>query len=304
MQSVRRRAVRVARVGVLALLVSVGLGLLAPVAPAAADIGTIRIASKNLTGAEVLSQLYGQALAAQGAQVTFEPDVGPTETTFQQLREGAFDAYGEYQGTLLEFLGGTPTSDTERTHAALARRLEPLGLVVSEAAPAVDVNGFYVMRDTARKYKLTTVSQLAKVAPKLVFGGPPECLDRPLCLGSKSEGLYRLRFKAIRKLDTGGPESRAALVSGNVDVAILFTGSSEIPKGAVLLRDDRGLQPADNPVLVLRREAATPEVLDVVDAVSAKVTTAAYRKMSLDVSVRHRDPADVAATFLAANDLP
>ena len=56
--------------------------------------------------------------------------------------------------------------------------------------------------------------------------------------------------------------------------------------------------------MVLRKDAATPEVLDVVDAVSAKITTAAYRKMSLDVSVKHHDPADVAATFLAANNLP
>jgi glycine betaine/choline ABC-type transport system substrate-binding protein len=45
-------------------------------------------------------------------------------------------------------------------------------------------------------------------------------------------------------------------------------------------------------------------VLRVVDAVSAKVTTATYRKMSLEVSVLNRDPADVAATFLAANNLP
>jgi osmoprotectant transport system substrate-binding protein len=302
MQTVRRRAVRVAVSCVVAL--GVALGAVAPLSTAAAAIAPMRIGSKNLTGAEVLSQLYGQALAAEGAQITFEPDVGPTETTFEQLRNGSFDAYGEYQGTLLEYLGGTPTSDARRTHAALARRLEPLGLVVSEAAPAVDVNGFYVMRGTARKYRLTTVSDLVKVAPKLVFGGPPECLDRPLCLGSKSEELYGLRFESVRKLDTGGPETKDALVSGDVDVAILFTGSSVIPKGAVLLRDDRGLQPADNPVLVLRKEAATPEVLDVVDAVSAQVTTPAYRKMSLDVSVRHRDPADVAATFLAANDLP
>jgi osmoprotectant transport system substrate-binding protein len=302
MQSGKQRAVRVAVVGACALVATVA-GVV-PAGPAPAGVDTMRIASKNLTGAEVLSQLYGQALAAEGAQVRFDPGVGPTEIAFEQLRNGAFDAYGEYQGTLLEYLGGTPTSNTERTHAALARRLEPMGLVVSEAAPAVDVNGFYVMRSTARKYKLTTVSDLAKVSRKLVFGGPPECLDRPLCLGRKSEDLYSLRFERIRKLDTGGPETREALLSGDVDVAVLFTGSSDIPRGAVLLRDDRGLQPADNPVLVIRKEAATPDVLRVVDAVSSKVTTAAYRKMSLEVSVLNRDPADVAATFLAANNLP
>src|SRR5438128_1827458 len=71
--------------------------------PAGAAIGTVRIASKNFAGAEVLSQLYGQALAAKGAQVVFQPDVGPTETTFERLRQGDFDAYSDYQGTLLDY---------------------------------------------------------------------------------------------------------------------------------------------------------------------------------------------------------
>ena len=272
--------------------------------PVGADIGTMRIASKNFAGAEVLSQLYGQALAAKGAQITFQPDVGPTETTFAALAQGTFDAYGEFQGTLLEFLGGRPSNDSRRTHERLEDRLRPMGLIVSEAAPAIDVNGFYVTRATARKYKLTTLSDLVKVAPKLRFGGPPECESRPLCLGSSEQDVYGLDFKTVKKLDTGGPLTRKALTSGTIDVALLFTGSSVIPRDVVLLRDDNGLQPSENPVLVLRREAATPDVLSVVDAVSAQVTTIAYRNMSLEVSVRHHDPADVAATFLVQHNLP
>ena len=100
------------------------------------------------------------------------------------------------------------------------------------------------------------------------------------------------------------PETRNALKEGRIDVGILFTASSVIPKGAVLLRDDKGLQPADSPVMVLQKAAATPEVLAVIDAVSAEITTTAYRKMCLEVSVNHHDPADVAATFLAQNNLP
>jgi len=111
-------------------------------APAGGAIGAVRIASKNFAGAEVLSQLYAQALAAKGAQVQFQPDVGPTETTFQKLGQGEFDAYGDYQGTLLEYLGGRPSNDSARTHAALEEKLRPLRLTVSNPAPAVDVNGF------------------------------------------------------------------------------------------------------------------------------------------------------------------
>jgi osmoprotectant transport system substrate-binding protein len=273
--------------------------------PVGADIGTMRIASKNFSGAEVLSQLYGQALAAKGAQITFQPDIGPTEDTFAALAQGTFDAYGDYQGTLLEFLGGRPSNDSRKTHQRLEDRLRPMGLVVSEPAPAVDVNGFYVTRATARKYKLTTMSDLAKVAPKLVFGGPKECETRPLCLGSAAQDVYGLDFKKVTVLDPpGGQTTGKALTSKQIDVALLFTGSSVIPRDAVLLRDDKGLQPSENPVLVIRRESATPDVLSVVDAVSAQVTTAAYRTMSLEVSVRHHDPADVAATFLAQNNLP
>ena len=81
-------------------------------------------------------------------------------------------------------------------------------------------------------------------------------------------------------------------------MALLFTGSSIIPKNAVLLTDDKGLQPADNPVFLMRKDVATAKALKIANAVSAKLTTAAYNKMSLDISEKKEDPADVAAAFV------
>jgi osmoprotectant transport system substrate-binding protein len=170
--------------------------------------------------------------------------------------------------------------------------------VASKPAPAVDVNGFYVTKQTAKKYNLTKVSDLTKVAPKLTFGGPAECEQRPLCLGDTSQKLYDLKFKDVRKLDPGGPITVQALENGDIDVALLFTGSSVIPKDAVLLVDDKHLQPADSPVLLIRKGKATPATLKVADAVSAKLTTAAYNKMSLDISDKKEDPSDAAKAFL------
>jgi glycine betaine/choline ABC-type transport system substrate-binding protein len=72
----------------------------------------------------------------------------------------------------------------------------------------------------------------------------------------------------------------------------------------VLLGDDKGLQPADNPVLLVRDPVATAETLRVVDAVSAKITTAVYNRMSRAVTVGGQDPTEVAARFLADNQLP
>jgi osmoprotectant transport system substrate-binding protein len=305
-QSVTSRAIRAVFVGLLVLVVTAVVPLPAAVAvpDTRADIGAVRIGSKNFSGADVLSQVFGQALAAQGGQIAFQPDVGPTEEAFARLQAGEFDGYGEYQGTLLEFLGGSPTASSRKTHDDLQSRLRERGLVASDPAPAVDANGFYVSRKTASKYGLTSVSDLKKPAPKLVIGAPPECLTRPLCLGPAEQKKYGLEFKKVMSLDAGGPKTRRALTNGTVDVAVLFTGSSVIPSNAVLLRDDKGLQPADNPVMILRDEAATPEILAVINAVAGEITTSAYREMALDVSVRHRDPADVAATFLAERNLP
>jgi osmoprotectant transport system substrate-binding protein len=258
--------------------------------------GSLTVGAKNFSGAQAVSQVYAQALQAKKYNVTFKDNLGATEIVYPALKNGDIDGYADYQGTLLTFLGGTPTGDTNATYKALVAKLNGTGIVASKPAPAVDVNGFYVTSKTAKKYKLTTVSSLAKVANQLSFGGPPECLNRPLCLGSTSQQLYNLHFRDVRKLDPGGPITVQALENGDIDVGLLFTGSSVIP-------DDKGLQPADNPVFLLRKDKATPATLAIVNAVSAKLTTAAYNKMSLDIENNKLDPAVVAKAFLKKNKL-
>ena len=173
----------------------------------------------------------------------------------------------------------------------------------SSASTALDVNGFYVTKATATKYSLTTVSDLTAVASKLTFGGPAECATRPLCLGTTEQSLYNLKFKTVKKLDAGGPITVQALEDGDIDVGLLFTGSSVIPKDAVLLKDDKGLQPADNPVFLIKKDKATAATMKILNQVSAKLSTAAYNKMSLDISENKEDPSAVATAFLKKNGL-
>jgi len=264
----------------------------------AAFAGTaITIGAKDFPGAQALSQAYGQALEAKDFAIEVQ-DLGPTEVTYAALENGDIDAYAEYQGTLLTFLGGEPTGDRNETYEMLQEELDGTGIVASKPAKAVDVNGFYVLEATADEHDLTTISDLTAVAGELVFGGPPECEERPLCLGDTSQDLYGLEFSEVRKLDVGGPITVQALEDGDIDVALLFTGSSVIPDDAVLLEDDQGLQPADNPILLVREDVANKKLLKVANRVSKKLTTAAYNTMSLAISEELEDPADAAAAFL------
>ena len=220
---------------------------------ASAQTKSLTVGSKDFSGAQAISQAYGQALENEGYDITFKDNLGATEIVYKALENGDLDGYADYQGTLLTYLGGTPTGDSAETYKALQAKLAGTDITVSKPAPAVDVNGFYVTKATAKKYKLKKVSDLTKSASELTFGGPPECEERPLCLGDTSQQLYGLEFSEVKKLDAGGPITVQALEDGDIDVALLFTGSSVIPKDAVLLTDDKKLQPADNPVFVINR---------------------------------------------------
>jgi osmoprotectant transport system substrate-binding protein len=270
---------------------------------ASAQTKSLTVGSKDFAGAQAVSQAYGQALENKGYDISFKENLGATEIVYKALENGDLDGYADYQGTLLQYLGGEATGSTSETYKLLQAKLAGTGIVASKPAPAVDVNGFYVSKDTAKKYKLKKVSDLTKVAPKLTFGGPAECETRDFCLGPKSQELYGLKFSEVKKLDGGGPITVQALEDGDIDVGLLFTGSSVIPKDAVLLTDDKALQPADNPVFLISKDKATPATMKILNAVSAKLTTAAYNKMSLDISENKEDPADVATAFLKKNGL-
>jgi osmoprotectant transport system substrate-binding protein len=143
------------------------------------------------------------------------------------------------------------------------------------------------------------------ISSTLILGGPPECPQRPFCAVGLEE-TYGLTFKEFKPLDAGGPITVEAVKNGQVDVGLLFTSDPAIAaNGFVLLEDDKQLQLADNLVPVLRQDVldATPEVADILNGWSAKLTQAALTDLNKQVSVDQADPKDVVTAWLAANGL-
>lgn len=298
------------RVGGRALVALVSVALVlgalgATAASAGGDTKSLTIGSKDVASTQVLAQIYGQVLESKGYDISYKDNLGPSEVVFPALENGDIDLYPEFLNTIVQnaLLGGQGGSDVDTVYTELKGLLADKDVVATTPAPAVDVNGFYVTKDTAKKYKLKKVSDLKKVDDKLTFGGPPECEERDLCLGPVSQDLYGLQFKTVEKLDTGGPITVKALEDGDIDVALLFTGSSVIPKGAVLLKDDKGLQGADNPVVLVRKDKDTKALNKILNNVSKKITTKAYNKFSKAVNIDLEDPSDAATTFIDDNNL-
>ena len=128
------------------------------------------------------------------------------------------------------------------------------GLVAGRPSAAQDANVIVVTAATAARYGLRSVADLARVAPRLAFGGPPECPEGVYCLLGLKQ-VYGLRFRVFVPLDAGGPLTLQALEAGDIGVALLFSTDPAITADhLVVLADDRGLQPAENVVPLVRRD--------------------------------------------------
>ncbi|HZT08284.1 MAG TPA: ABC transporter substrate-binding protein [Chloroflexota bacterium] len=289
----------------------VATGLVACSRPAAPSGGkpTVRIGSTNFPEQLVLAELYGQVLEANGYSVERHLNLGTREIVAPALESGQIDMYPEYLATYLTFVTKDPSkasSDPAATQRALQDALQPKGITVLNYAPAVDTNGLVVTSNTATRDNISRVSDLVRFNDQFVLGGPPECPDRPFCLPGFAS-TYGLRFKEFKALDAGGPLTVTALKDSQVDVAVLFTTDARIQtEGFVLLEDDKHLQLADNVAPVVRNDLlskASADFKDLVNAVSAKVTTQELTGLNKQVGVDKKDAKDVAAAWLKTNGL-
>jgi len=269
-----------------------------------ADGPTINVGSTNFGEQLIVGEIYAQAMEAAGYPVETSFNLGSREVVNPALKSGEIDLLVEYTGTLLTFEGGTSTTDSQETYDALADLYSGTGLTVANYTPAQDKNGIVVTGAFADDNGVSSTSDLAAMNGTLVFGGPPECPNREFCLIGLTD-VYGLDFAEFKPLDVGGPLTVAALEGGEIDVALLFSSDGVIAaKGFVLLEDDQSLQPADNLVPVLRREiveAYGQDLIDLLDSVSAKITTAELSELNKRFSLDAEDADVLAKDWLADN---
>ena len=268
----------------------------------------ITVGSFDFPESVLLAGIYAGALTAQGFPVRVLPDLGPRELVDPALMSGLVQVVPEYSGSALEFasLGRqSATSDVTATGRALAGQAAGRGLVAGRPSAAQDANVIVVTAATAARYHLRSIAGLARVAPRLAFGGPPECPERVYCLLGLKQ-VYGLRFRFL-SLDAGGPLTLQALQAGDISVALLFSTDPAITADhLVVLADDRGLQPAENVVPLVRRDAVTrygPRLLAVLNTVSARLTTGSLRALDARAELRGQDPRLVAGSWLRTQGL-
>ncbi len=292
-----------ALVVVLVLLLA-GCGGASEAPPAATEsaAAALRMASYDFRENQTLAEVYAEGARRAGIPVTVEHGIGTREIVSPALEQGLVDAVIDYTGTALAFArpdAGPEPRTAEEVHAALERTLFTRGITVLAAAEAQDQNGFAVTRAFAGENDVTTLSDLSPIAGELSFGGPPECPERPFCLLGLRE-VYGLEFAEVRAMPSRSATAEA-LRAGQIDVGMLETTDPRLALASlILLTDDRGLQPHENVVPLVRTDAVErwgKELRTALDQVSARLTTDDLIQLNRAVEVEGLTSAEAAARW-------
>jgi osmoprotectant transport system substrate-binding protein len=266
------------------------------------------IGSKNFTEQKVLGEIYAQALAAAGYDVSTELNLGDEKTALKALEGNDISAYPEYTGTaLLSFFGYTadklPSDETEAFNLAkdgFAKK----DLTALPPTPFVSSNEVGVTKETADKLGLEKISDLEGKSQDLTLYGTPECRQRLDCkLGL--EQVYGLKFKKFVPVDIA--LRHEVLKKGQADVSIVFTTDPQNKReGFVLLEDDKGMFPPYNSTLVVRNDVidkAGPDLQKTVELVNKGLTDGVMQELNARVDLDKETPKDVAGQYLQESGL-
>ncbi|HEX2072222.1 MAG TPA: ABC transporter substrate-binding protein [Geodermatophilus sp.] len=294
-----RRAL--AAVLLLAVAALVGCGT-EPAGPPPVPAGTLRVASYDFAENQILAEVYAEAIRRAELPVVVQHGIGTREVVLPALEQGVVDVVVDYLGTAYDFVRpGAPPVHHEPgpLHAELAAILAGRGATLLAAAEAEDQNGFAVLTAFAEEHGVGRLSDLAPLAPGLTFGGPPECPQRRYCLAGLRE-VYGLRFGEVRSMPSRSATVEA-LLSGEIDVGMLETTDPRLADAPlVLLLDDRGLQPHENVVPIVRTaalEGAGEPLRTALDEVSAQLSTTDLVQLNRAVAIDGLTPAEAAARW-------
>ncbi|MFD8756531.1 ABC transporter substrate-binding protein [Kitasatospora sp. NPDC059577] len=259
---------------------------------------TVVVGSANFPENVLLGSIYSQALKAKGVKVEEKFNIGSREVLYGQLQSGNLTVLPEYNGALLAYLDAKSTAvSTQDVNAALATTL-PAALGILDSSPAEDKDSLSVSQETADKYNLKTISDLAAKAGELTIGGPPEFKSRR---EQQFKDVYGLTFKEWKPTaDT----TANALKDGGVQVGNVFTTDPKIVQyKLVALADPKNVFGAQNITPLVNKSGVDATATAALNAVSAKLDTAGLTALMKRVAVDKEDPSAVAKDWLKSNGL-
>lgn len=269
------------------------------------DLKSIKVGSADFTESKIIAELYAQALEANEFTVTRQFGIGSRETYIPAVQDHSIDLIPEYTGNLLQYFDKETTATTSDAVLLELLKVLPGDLSILYPSPAQDKDTLAVTESTAQRLNLKSIADLAKDSAQVKIGAPSEFQTRVTGLvGLKDKyGLDIAPANFIAISDGGGPATVKALTGNTVTAANIFSTSPSIEQNKlVVLEDPKNVFLAANVVPLVASQKMSDELKTVLDAVSAKLTTAALIELNTAVEGNQGvDPDEAAQKWINDN---
>ncbi|OBK23050.1 glycine/betaine ABC transporter substrate-binding protein [Mycobacterium asiaticum] len=248
---------------------------------------SIVVGSGDFPESVIIAEIYAQALQANGFDVGRRMGIGSRETYIPALKDHSIDLVPEYIGNLLLYFEPNSTATMlDNVELELYKRL-PGDLSILTPSPASDTDTVTVTSATAARWGLKTIGDLAAHSAEVRFAAPSAFTTRPSGLPGLRQkyGLQISPGNFITINDGGGPVTVRALVEGNATAANIFSTSPAVVQNHLtVLEDPEHNFLAGNIVPLVNSQKKSDRLKDVLDAVSAKLTTENVAELNAAVS--------------------
>jgi osmoprotectant transport system substrate-binding protein len=276
--------------------------------------GTIVVGSDNFSESVLLADIYGQALAAKGYNVSYKLNLASREVTYGLLKSGTISLKPEYNGALLAYLDSltkktSPQTSTDQVDSAVSAALAS-NLEILKPATAQDNDTLTLTKAEAAKLNLKQGATISDFAAAL--NSQPVTIGAAAEFATRTQGIlgleqsYGLKASQItlKSLDAGGTLTETALTTNAVDAGDLFTTDPTITQGGLLpLVDNKNIFGLQNVLPLVNKSALTSIGVDQLNAVDAKLDSATLLALDVKVQVDKQDPQTVATAWLKSQGL-
>lgn len=269
----------------------------------------IVIAALNFSEQEILAHALKQYIEAKtDLQVELKTGLGASAMSFAAMRNN------EAQITAIRYVGTDltgalnvqePIRDPDEAFRMVKEGFqEQFDMTYFDPYGFENTYAFAVRRETAEKYGLKTVSDLAKVASQFNLGVDTTWLDRPADGYQAFIQTYGFEFGKVTPMDIGLVYK--ALADGKMDAVLAYSTDARIREfDLVILEDDKHFFPPYQGAPVARNDVLEkhPELKDLLQSLAGTISTSEMTEMNYEVDVLGREPADVARDFLIRKGL-
>lgn len=261
----------------------------------------IAVGGKDFTEQYVVTHLMSELIEDRtDFTVRRQIGLGGTQVCFSALQSGDLGMYLEYSGTAYgDTLGYPPISDMDEVYNTVKMDFkEQFDL---EVLGQMNFNNTYtlaVTQETAEKYELETISDLAKVADQLTIGSTLEFLNR-------EDGVLGLAkhydFEFKDDIGINGSNRYIAIDNGEIDVTNAFATDGLLKKfNLKVLEDDKNFFPPYFAIPVIREDVLEeiPEIETIMAELGGLLTDDVMAELNYHVDELQEKPQDVAYEFL------